>query len=161
MKYVLALLVLTSALVSNAQIKISNNKNQPVYFLDSVKYNRFPVIDLNSIEAITVLKDKPGLYPNGAIYITSKADARYNFISLEQLAQKYVGDKKSYMIMIDNEFITNMNDVVIDSTFVLSCEIVSSREFVHLQHMPEMIILQVTTATKENIERSKKIMIRG
>lgn len=129
--------------------------------LNAVKYAKLPVFDANKIESITVIKDQPAQYPDGLIQITSKDDANFKFLSIEQVAKKYITDATPYMVMIDNEFITDMNDVVIDSSYILRCDKVSTKDFKHLQNMPAMIILKITTATKENIEKSKKLIIRG
>ena len=161
MKYCLSLLLLVTAFIANAQTKPAAHKNDPVYFLNTTKYNKLPVMDPGTIQTITVIKDQPAQFPDGAVYIQSKDDVQYHFISLEQVAQKYIGNAKPFMAMIDNEFITDMANVVIDSAFILKCDTLSTKDFVHLQHMPEMMILKITTATKENIEKSKRIIIRG
>ena len=161
MKYSLLFLFLLAAFHSNAQTQPAVHKSNPTYLLDSVKYVKLPLFDINKIESITVIKDQPAQYPNGAVLIKSKEDAGFNFVSLAQVAKKYIDDATPYMVMIDNEFITDMSDVSIDSSYILRCETLSTKDFRHLQNMPAMIILKITTATKDNIEKTKRIIIRG
>lgn len=161
MKYIITLLLFTTGYIVKAQTLPVFHKPQPAYILDSVQYKKMPLFDLNVVESITVIKDDKERFPNGAVYLTSKADAAFNFISLEALAKKYIGDTKSYIVMVDDDFIMDMTDYAIDSAFVLKCEIVSTKDFVHMQHMPDMKIVKVTTATDANKAKKRKIMIRG
>jgi hypothetical protein len=161
MKYSLLFLFLLTAFISNAQTQPAAHKNNPTYLLDSVKYTKLPVFDAGKVESITVIKNQPALYPNGAILIKSKSDAGFNFASLEQVAKKYINDATPYMVMVDNEFITDMSDATIDLLYILKCETLSTKDFKHLQNMPAMMILKITTASKENMEKAKRNIIRG
>jgi hypothetical protein len=161
MKYSILFLFLLTAFISNAQTLSVLHKNDPAYFLNNVKYDKLPLFDVDKIESMSVVKDQPEQYPNGAIKIKSKSDATFSFLSLEQVAKKYISDATPYMVMVDNEFITDMSGVSIDMSYILKCETLSTKDFKHLQNLPAMIILKITTATKANIENAKKIMIRG
>ena len=72
MKYSLCFLLLLAVLVSTAQTTPAVHKKQPAVFLDSVKYTRLPFIDVQDIVSISVVKDNPAKYPDGAIFIKIK-----------------------------------------------------------------------------------------
>lgn len=160
-KRLLASLLLLSTYASQAQIAHNPGKNPPDVYIDSVRFAGMPYFDLDKIVDIRVAKDQRGSRNNGVIYITAKAPRSFSFLSLEQVAQQHTKGSTPAMVMVDNQFITDMTGMAIDSSYILRCETLSTKDFKYLQLLPSMNIVNIITASKENVEKSKKIMIRG
>lgn len=161
MKRLITALLLLSACVSQAQIAHNPGKNPPDVYIDSARFTGMPYFDLDKMVDIQVAKDQAGSRNNGVIYLKAKAPHSFSFLSLEQVAKQHIKDGTPAMVMVDNQFITDMTGMAIDSSYILRCETLSTKDFRYLRHLPAMSIVNIITASKENVERSKRIMIRG
>lgn len=162
MKHLLLIILLFCSIISNGQSKAAPHSNTPpVFFIDSVRMAKLPQLDPNKIKSIDVVKEYDELTKTfGKVYITSK-NKDFNFITLSQIANQYAPGAAPFIFMINNELVKDSSGVIIDSTYILRCEVTSAKEIKYLQNSPDISILNIKTRTKENIDRDKQVHIRG
>jgi hypothetical protein len=162
MKYLLLIIILPCCVISNGQTKaLPHSKTPPVFFIDSVRMTKLPQLDPNKIERIDVIKEYDEQTKTfGKVYITSK-NKDFNFITLSQIANQYAPGATPCLFMINNEPVKDSSDVVIDSTYILRCEVTSTKEIKYLQNSSAISIINIKTRTKENVDKDKQVFIRG
>jgi hypothetical protein len=163
MKHSILSILLLCALISNGQTKQTPHPNTaPVFFLDSVRMTTLPHFDLNKIKSLNVVKEyDENTKVYGKVYITTKSPRDFNFLTLEQIAKQSVTGATPCIFMINNELVKDTNNIRIDSSYILKCEISNTIELKYLQNFSTLTILNIKTRSKENLDNEKKIYIRG
>lgn len=137
----------------------------PAYFLDSIYYVKLPMFDLDKIESINILKANTyDEIPNtlGRVYINiKKSEKRFVFLTLEQIAQRFAKSEGPFLYMINNAIVEDIQDVKVDSSYILNCKVLRSNEISHLQKSCSFTIVNIMTRNKANLEEQKVIRIRG
>jgi hypothetical protein len=140
-----------------------NIDKEPAYFINGKLINHFTLmtIDPQSIDSINV--DRKEIIINnmvyyGQIYIKLKDEYNPRFISLTDLEKKYVkSSTRNFIFMIDNEIIHGDYDkLIVDEKYILKIVVDTMRH-----DKPDLDIIRLITRTKENIEKSKQIFLRG
>lgn len=141
--------------------KTQNSYMAPVFFLDSVPINGLGTFDNNKIEDFKVVSGDAA-FPNDRIYIKSKNPNDFKFLTASDILKVYhIPQGTSAIFMLDNEFISDTTAFKIDSSYILSVEVVKASEIEYLpNYIPSLEILKVFTATKENMDKQKIIRIR-
>ncbi len=162
MKQLLLSVLLFSAIFSYGQTKQGHSSTPPTYFLDSVRQVKLPQFDPDKISSVDVVKEYDEVAKtSGRIYIKTKDPKSFNFLSLEQIAKQNAVNAAPCLYMINSELVKDISNVKIDSSYILKCEVVNSKELKYFQGGPSFIILNIKTKTKENLEKENKIYIRG
>ncbi|TDE10556.1 hypothetical protein E0F88_28145 [Dyadobacter psychrotolerans] len=96
----------------------------------------------------------------GKIYIKTKADYKPQIISLNNLRKKYLAQQpKPALFMIDDEMVDgNYESILVDENTLLS---IVTENFLNREEGLDLILIKLRTKSKENIKKSKEIMIRG
>lgn len=143
----------------------SNSKKEPSFFLDSIRIDKNQLFDPNKIAEINVVKDKDTTNQNyGKIYMKSKNPKDYNFLTLTDIKKTYAKSVSvPALFMIDNKILKdNISTYKIDSTYILTVEILKSTEIESLKNsLPLLTIINIKLKTKENIDKANEIYIRG
>ena len=94
------------------------------------------------------------------IYIKTKADYKPQIISLNNLRKKYLSQQpKPALFMIDDQMVDgNYESILVDENALLS---IVTENFVNTEEGLDLILIKLLTKSKENIKKSKEIMIRG
>lgn len=139
--------------------------NQPVWYLDSIPMGKSQLVfNPDDIKNLAVLKDASEGAGSGEVYITTKKDKSYNFLTLEEIKEKYVKSPQPVAIyMIDGKLIqTDLSTYKVDEKYILSISVLSSDDFSYLkEEQRKLSIINIITRTKENIEKANVIHIRG
>ncbi len=157
MKKIIVLLIISTY---NLKLYSQNNSHnrEPSYYLDSVECGGLPIFDNKLIDNIQIGK-KVGT--NGQVYINTKRKHKFNWVYFSTIAANYPNYKSS-LFMINNELLKNQNVNKIDSSYILRVEKIDVKDlFVVGSKINKTVILNIITNTKENIEKSKQIRIRG
>ena len=146
-------------------VKTENVGRQPVYYINGKLSNTtiLRTIDPNLIDSIHVEKKEieiKGKSYHGQIDLKMKKEYHPQLISLNDLKAKYTNLTKSATIfMIDNDIIKDDYDqYLVDEKFILKI-IVDTVE--SEKEKLNVAIVRLMTKTKENIEKSKEIRLRG
>ncbi|HMH20902.1 MAG TPA: hypothetical protein VK563_03960 [Puia sp.] len=137
-------------------------KDGPQFFLDSQRVLSIPYFDPEKLEDINVVKQVDSLSGQyGKVYMRSKYPHVFNFLDLPKIAASQHLSPSDCLFMIDNEWVKDLNGVRIDSSYILRCEIMNTREIGYLQNYPPLNILNIRMRTKDNLEKEKIIHLRG
>jgi hypothetical protein len=146
----------------------NNKTEEPAIFFDSVLVatNTIEYIDSNDIESINVIKKNTtidGVLYYGQMYITSKNQKKYNFLTLEQIKSEFTKIKsKNVIYMINGTLIkTNIETLKLDPNYILSVEVTNSDAFYNLRKKIQFDIINILGKTKENLDTKNKILLRG
>ena len=149
-------------------VEYSNSKNiglQPAYYINGkfANHTALITIDPQSIDSIYIEKkeiETENKKYYGQVFITMKKEYTPKLISLSDLVQKYTNLKNGITIfMIDNYIIKEDYDqCLIDEKYILKI-IVDTIEMGN--EKPDINVVRLLTKSKENIEKSKEIKIRG
>ena len=140
-----------------------NTEKEPAYFINLNFINQFTLmtIDPKTIDSIYV--DRKEIKINnmiyyGQIYVKLKDEYTPRFISLTDLKKKYVkSSSRNFIFMINNEIIHgDYDNLTVDEKFILKIVVDTMR-----YDKPDLDIIRLITRTKENIEKSKQIILRG
>ena len=157
MKKIIALLI-----ISTWSLKLYSQNNtqnrEPTYYLDSVECKGIPHFDPLLIDNLQIGK-KVGT--NGQVFINTKKSHKFNWIYFSTIAANYP-NYKTALFMVNNVFVENQKSNKIDSSYILKIEKIDTKDlFIVGKKIKKTVILNIVTNTKENIEKSKQIRIRG
>jgi hypothetical protein len=165
MKILLLSILLISAACrgqSRAQFSPSIQKDGPQFFLDSQRLVCMPYLDPEKLEDINVVKNLDSVTGQyGRVYMRSKYPHVFHFLDLPEIAASQHLSPSGCLFMIDNEWVKDLNDVRIDSSYILRCEIMNTKEIGYLQNYPLLNIVNIRMRTKDNLEKEKIIHLRG
>ncbi len=157
MKKIIALIII-SAWSLKLYSQNSSQNREPTYYLDSVECNGFPLFDMQFIDNLQV-GHKVGT--NGQVFINTKRSHKFNWIGLSTIAANY-SKYKTALFMVNNELVKNQKSNKIDSSYILKIDKIDTKGlFIVGKKIKKTVILNILTNTKENIEKSKWIHIRG
>ena len=146
----------------------NNKTEEPAIFFDSVLVatNTIEYIDSNDIESINIIKKNTtidGVLYYGQMYITSKNQKKYDFLTLEQIKSEFTKIKsKNVIYMINGTLIkTNIETLKLDRNYILSVEVTNSDAFYNLRKNIQFDIFNILGKTKENLDNKNKILLRG
>ena len=140
-------------------------EQEPAYFLNGKFINLCTLNTINPvvIDSIRVVKkdleiDNKNYY--GQIYIKTKEDYCPELISLNKFKSKYTNAGNIPTIfLIDGVIINeNNNECLVDENFILKVII---ERVDNKQESLKLSIIKLLTKSKENIQKSKEIRIRG
>jgi len=139
------------------------NAKLAAYFINGRLSSQISTLTPNNIEKITVIKkglDTFGVKYFGRVYITTKASYNLKLLSLNKLKAKYTNTKiGSSIFFIDNELVKNDYDnSFVDENNILEIKVEklkSQKECLNLN------VIKILTRSEENIEKSKRIYIKG
>ena len=138
------------------------DKKEPAFYLDSV---RIPMgtFSPTKIENINVVRDNDPTTPNGKVYIKSKNPKDFKFISAQDILKaNNISIGTISIFILDNEIIKDTSTFKIDSSYILNVEVIKASEIEYLPHnIPNLAILKIFTATKENIDKQNVLRIRS
>ncbi|HSZ34869.1 MAG TPA: hypothetical protein VK772_16245 [Puia sp.] len=139
------------------------NKEEPQYYIDSVRVQRLEIFDPEKIESINVVKNTDSASPNGKVYIKIKETERLDLLTVGDIKRiNHIPSGSTALFMLDNEIIKDTTNFRIDSLYILKVETVKASEIVYLPgNISNFEILKIITATKSNIERENRVLIRG
>ena len=152
--------------IYNDSLKTLHSKNKPVgIFVNGVFLNEnlISAINPNKIETMKVEKDsfeKNGKEYFGKIIIELKSDYKPNFISLKELASKYLTlDTNPIIFQIDENVINqDYNEYAVDESFILKIEL---NKIKTSEKGTEINLVKLITKTPENIKKANEIRIKG
>ena len=157
MKKIVALLIISVYSLKLYSQNKSQNRN-PTYYLDSVECSGFPLCNPWLIDNLQVGK-KAGT--NGQIFINTKKNHKFKWLSFSKIAENYP-NYRTTLFMVNNELVESQKYSMIDSSYILKIEKIDTKDlFIVGKKIKKMVILNIVTNTKENIEKSKQIRIRG
>ena len=157
MKKIVAILII-STLSLKLYSQNSPHNREPTYYLDSVECKSMPFFDTWFIEDLQIGK-KSGT--NGQVFINTKKSHKFNWINFSTIATNY-SNCGTTLFMVNNEFIKNQKSTKIDSSYILKIEKIDTKDlFIVGKKIKKTVILNIVTNTKENIDKSKQIRIRG
>jgi hypothetical protein len=157
MKKIVVLLIIS---IYSLKLYSQNNtqNREPTYYLDSVECVGIPQFDPLFIDNLRI-GNKAGT--NGQVFINTKKSHKFNWIYFSTIAANY-SKYKTALFMVNNELVKNQKYNKIDSSYILKIEQFDSKDlFVVGKKIKKTVILNIITKTKENIEKSKIIHIRG
>ena len=138
---------------------------QPVFFINGTKVeeNLLTTVNPNQIESIQVIKDSLTLKtksPNGEVHIKLKEEYNPNFISLNELKERYVDAKyQSTLFMVDDKIIEGDYDsYLIDEKFIMKIEV---QFILNEKERLGVNIIKLITRTEENIDKANVLLLRG
>ena len=152
--------------IYNDSLKTLHSKNKPVgIFVNGVFLNEnlISAINPNKIETMKVEKDsfeKNGKEYFGKIIIELKSDYKPNFISLKELASKYLTlDTNPIIFQIDENVINqDYNEYSVDESFILKIEL---NKIKTSKKGTEINLVKLIMKTPENIKKANEIRIKG
>jgi hypothetical protein len=157
MKKIIAILMISTCSLKLYSQNNSHNR-EPTYYLDSVECSGFPLCDPWLIDNLQVGK-KAGT--NGQIFINTKKSHKFKWLSFSKIAANYP-NYRTTLFMVNNELVENQKFSMIDSSYILKIEKIDTKDlFIVGKKIKKTLILNIVTNTKENIEKSKWIHIRG
>ena len=145
---------------------VSESDNlQPAFYINGIlsSRTRLTTIDPMFVDSIHVEKKEfeiEGKRYFGQIFIKMKMEYNPQIISLNDLIEKYTNIKNELTIfMIDNNFIKDDYDqYLVDEKFLLKIIVDTIERKIDKQNVN---IVRLLTKSKENIEKSKEIRLRG
>jgi hypothetical protein len=70
--------------------------------------------------------------------------------------------KSPMLFMLDDEFLKDIDNIKIDSSYILKVEMTKTADIDYLKKaVPGLTIFKIVTKTKENLDKQNRIMIRG
>ena len=152
--------------IYNDSLKTLHSKNKPVgIFVNGIFLNEnlISAINTNKIETMKVEKDsfeKNGKEYFGKIIIELKSNYKPNFISLKELASKYLTlDTNPIIFQIDENVINqDYNEYAVDENFILKIEL---NKIKTSEKGTEINLVKLITKTPENIKKANEIRIKG
>ena len=154
----------TIPLVINADPESPDNL--PLWYLNGemVDGQIFKTLDPNKIAEINVEKttgEKGGVTYNGIIYVKTKDSYCPKLISLNALKEKYldIPPNSSTLFLLDGAVIHGDHDrFKVDENYILKIE---SEVVDHLDQNLELIVVKLSTRTKDNLEKVNTIRLKG
>jgi hypothetical protein len=163
MRYLFLILILffNSTVFSQAISPLT--KEEPQYYIDSIRVQRLEIFDPNKIESINVVKNKDSAAPNGKVYINIKKTETLNLLTIgDIISMNHIPSGSTSLFLLDNEIIKDTTNFRIDSYYILKVETVKSTELKYLRgNISNFEILKIITATQSNIEKENSMRIRG
>jgi len=152
--------------IYNDSLKTLHSKNKPVgIFVNGIFLNEnlISAINPNKIETMKVEKnsfEKNGKEYFGKIIIELKSNYKPNFISLKELASKYLTlDTNPIIFQIDENVINQYyNEYAVDESFILKIEL---NKIKTSEKGTEINLVKLITKTPENIKKANEIRIKG
>jgi len=136
---------------------VHQNHSAPEYYIDSVlvKNVSLDLIDPVDIASISVVKE-----PVARIYISLKNEAKYSFVTLKFLADKYLKgkQKENVLFTVDGRLITDAEQLLNENQ-IFSISIASDQEISSLGS-GKFIVFKVSSK-KEAANKQNQIRIRG
>ncbi len=138
-------------------------REEPQYYIDSVRVQRLEIFDPNKIESINVVKKKDSNAPYGKVYIQIKKTETLNLLTIGEIAgMNNISSGSTSLFMLDNEIIKDTANFRIDSYYILKIETVKASEIKYIRgNISNFEVLKIITATKENIEKENSVRVRG
>lgn len=151
------IILISLFLIFNCISSFAQQKNNPTYYLDSVKVDiNKHFINPQNIEAIFVRKETA----NGEVYITSKN--KLELLHLYDVLKKHIdisGLNNNFVLKINNKFVTDTVDIKIDRTFFIYVQIDKMEDVNYIdEKFKTLIIVNIDLESKE---RKPQIKIRG
>lgn len=130
---------------------------QANYYINNVSYgNLTPFFNPENIESINVEKE------GSKILITLKSGYQPNFITLDQLREKYVDSKNQMAIYILEGSLVRNNLQLIDEKYVLAIKVSEASELLYLKDKVKGVdVINITFKTEANLDKANTIYIRG
>ncbi|NQX37394.1 hypothetical protein SAMN05421820_103625 [Pedobacter steynii] len=147
--------------VARDSIKITYDTNvqrQPHYYVDNIYVgdNIFIHLDANQILSLDVDKE------SSKIFITTKNPASFNFLSLQEIRNKYVKSTYPRALYLLNGKLVKDHSQKIDEKYILSIQISTSDSIASLKDAQvKFDVIEILTRSKENLEKANTLMIRG
>lgn len=143
----------------NYSLVYSQEKQSPVYYLNSVKYSDIDNIYINpqNIDSVRIKKETE----NGEIYIKLKSE-KLNFLTISDILKKYSEvNKYDYPIIyfINGELILDESKVKIDDTFFIDEKTQNLSSVVYIEKEFRKQVIVLITLSQEKIK--PRIMLRG
>lgn len=136
------------------------HNNPPVqFYVDNVFIGENAGISyLNPDEILSLEVDKK----SRKIYMTTKNPAKLNFLSLQEVKNKYVKSSNPVALyLIDDKLIKDSHQKI-DEKYILSIQVSASDSFASFKDAQmKFDIIKITTRSKENLKKANTIMIRG
>jgi hypothetical protein len=137
--------ILACALEVHAQLIKSSNS--PVWFIDSVSYEKAPIIDQNNIQRLDVTNPVAG--KPGEIHLQLKPGVKLSLMTLGQIAAAQHLNSRSLVFMIDDQFVQDTANVKIDSTFLYKYVVLKTSQFKYAASAKFLILNILTNANKK------------
>lgn len=154
----------------DTRIKVSHiypdkEEREPAYFLNKRLVNSLVLTTINPeiIESINVIKQNKEIQGKkyfGQIHIKTKDNYPLKLISLNDLKLKYTDlNSNPALFFINNQIVhDNYDEFLVDEHYILRIII---EEVNHKEEKLKINTIRLLTKSKENIEKSKEIRIRG
>lgn len=133
--------------------------NQLQWYVDNIYVgdNTLPChFDPDQILSLNVDKE------SSKIFMTTKNPANFNFLSLQEIRNKYVkSSNPSALYLLDGRLVKDHSQKI-DEKYILSIQISTSDSIVSLKDAQvKFDIIEISTRSKENLKKSNTLMIRG
>ncbi|MES2238910.1 MAG: hypothetical protein V4497_01495 [Bacteroidota bacterium] len=156
----------TAVFVKKKATDVSVNKKRTAVFINDIFMGNEIIMNSINPEKIKTIKvekelfEKNGKEYYGKIFITMKRNYKANFMTLEEIAAKYLKLETDPIIFIINEdaIKKDFNDYLVDENFILKIDI---NKIKNSEKNKEINIVKLTTKTAENIKNANGIMIKG
>jgi hypothetical protein len=143
-------------LICAFNVRAQDIKSSDIWYIDSVRYERPPIFDLNTIQRLDVSSltvRKPG-----EIHLELKPGVKLYLMSLGQIAAAQHLSSRLMVFMIDDQFVRDTANIKIDSAFLYRYAVLKPDQFKYAKSA-KFLILNILT--KANKNRDGAITLRG
>jgi hypothetical protein len=140
----------------NLRAQFIKSSDSPIWFINSVRYEKAPIIDRNNIQSLVVTNPTAG--KSGEIHLQLKSGVKLSLMTLGQIAAAQHLNSRSLVFMIDDQFVQDTANVKIDSAFLHKYLVISPEQFKYAASA-KFLILNILT--KANKKPDGAITIRG
>ena len=161
----LFLLAITSLAYGQSTLIHKPDHKSGAYFIDSIRVNALTMnyINPNDIKDVYLSQNFFDKETNlrGALYITTNNVKAYNLINLDEIKKaRGIAVTGAAIYMVDNQFIKDTQYFKLPSSCIHHITVTKGTEFDSLKSdLPNLSIVNIIT--KDNVPKSKGLMIRG
>ena len=144
------------------QVKYSQQQqkqdNATAYFINGVLLDiKNPIFSPEEIISIEIKNETP----SGEIYIKTKNDGKLVFLTPLEIKKKYAKLATSSAIYFVDGHLVDESLIKIEEGYILSVNVTLPKEMKLKGANRNLSLIQITTRSKENVEKSKQIRIKG
>ncbi len=154
----------TVSVLLDSTIKVSvikEAKSSPAFFLNGkfTYSGTMEFLDFEMIKTLNIVKESfeyKGVIYDRKVLVETKEDYKPVLMSLRKIVKKYVKVEVGKTLFMLNEKVldVDLDEAMVDKKYVFKIEI---QQLVH----QDLSVVKILTKTKENIEKSKIVRIRG
>lgn len=144
-------------LILSGFMSFSQERSNPTYYLNSIKFDKLPLLNTQNIDSILIEKKTA----NGEIYIYTK-NKNIKYLSIDDILKKYTSNNYtngSVLYRINGKIVDDLKDLRIDDTYFIYVETIKLHDNKYIaDKFKELVIVDINL---ESEERKPNIIIRG